>query len=114
MEQTTFERDLIARRAHFEAEIAKIDAQLEAIRATREAEEARWNNLDALRARVDELGKLQADAQPAGDYLNPITYIEGAAVEQGKFYTDGSDIWEAIKNGTPTSFADREYFDIVG
>lgn len=50
----------------------------------------------------------------SGDYIDPIPYVEGMTVMQGNFYTDGEDIWEAIKNGTPVDFADREYFDIIG
>ena len=47
------------------------------------------------------------------DYTKPITYKVGMSVEKGLWYTDGSDVWEALKDGTPLSFADTEYFDIV-
>lgn len=47
------------------------------------------------------------------DYLRPITYSEGMTVEAGLWYTDGNDIWEAIASGTPESFADANYFDII-
>lgn len=51
---------------------------------------------------------------PEGDYLNPITYVVGKAVEAGKWYTDDEGyIWLAIKSGYPTGFDDKEYFDIV-
>ena len=50
---------------------------------------------------------------PEGDYLHPIPYVQGMAVEAGKWYTDGEDIWEALKAGTPAGFDDREYFDII-
>ena len=48
-----------------------------------------------------------------GDYLNPIHYTLGIEVKASLFYTDGDDIWEALKNGIPTGFNDREYFDII-
>lgn len=48
-----------------------------------------------------------------GSYLHPFTYTDGMEVAAGMFYTDGEDIWEAIKDGTPSSFADEEYFDII-
>lgn len=47
------------------------------------------------------------------DYTKPITYKVGMSVEKELWYTDGSDVWEALKDGTPLSFADTEYFDIV-
>lgn len=50
---------------------------------------------------------------PDGDYLNPILYEDGISVETGKFYTDGDNIWEAIKDGIPSGFDDKEYFDII-
>lgn len=50
----------------------------------------------------------------SGDYIDPIPYVEGMTVMTGNFYTDGSDIWEALKNGTPVDFTDRDYFDIIG
>lgn len=47
------------------------------------------------------------------DYTKPITYKEAMSVVKGLWYTDGSDVWECIKDGTPTGFDDKEYFDIV-
>ena len=47
------------------------------------------------------------------DYTKPITYKDGMSVEKGLWYTDGSDVWECIKEGQPTSFSDKEYFDII-
>lgn len=48
-----------------------------------------------------------------GTYINPIQYVVGADVIEGKWYTDGDNIWEAIKSGIPSSFEDTEYFDII-
>lgn len=62
---------------------------------------------------VLEVIKQPDSAFPAGDYLNPIAYAPGMAVEQGLFYTDGSDIWEARCSGVPADFADRDYFDVI-
>ncbi len=47
------------------------------------------------------------------DYTKPLTYEVGMEVVEGLWYTDGSNVWECIKSGTPTSFEDKEYFDIV-
>lgn len=47
------------------------------------------------------------------DYLRPITWEPNMEVITGLWYTDGVDVWEAIKNGIPISFEDREYFDII-
>lgn len=49
-----------------------------------------------------------------GSYLHPITYVDGMTVQTGLWYTDGSDIWECIKDGVPTGFGERAYFDIIG
>lgn len=62
---------------------------------------------------VFELIKDDESEIPLGDYINPIIYEEGMAVEKGKFYSDYSDIWEAKKNGIPESFTDTKYFDII-
>lgn len=47
------------------------------------------------------------------DYLRPITYTIGLKIMAGLWYTDGGDIWEAIKTGIPADFNDMEYFDII-
>lgn len=53
--------------------------------------------------------------QPEGDYLHPIAYEQGAAVEAGKwYYTDDPELpREAIASGIPASFDDAEFFDII-
>mgnify|MGYP003312843017 CR=1 FL=1 len=33
--------------------------------------------------------------------------------ENGKFYTNGDDVWEALKSGVPSKFADTEFFGDV-
>lgn len=67
------------------------------------------NNVEVKREYV----KNEEYQEPDGDYLNPIPFQDGIEVVSGKFYTDSEDIWEAIKDGHPSSFADTEYFDIV-
>ena len=59
----------------------------------------------------DSLGKVIK--APEGDYTSPILYEPDMSVEEGKFYTDGDDIWEAKKSGIPSGFDDTEYFDII-
>lgn len=49
----------------------------------------------------------------SGSYIDPVAYVQGMTVEAGKWYTDGADIWEAVKSGSPSGFDDTEYFDIV-
>lgn len=56
------------------------------------------------------------DQHDGSDYTKPAYYIVGASVEKGKWYCEEADptlIWECIKSGTPSSFKDTEYFDIV-
>lgn len=60
-----------------------------------------------------ELVKDETSTAPQGDYTNPIPYEIGMGCAVGQFYTDGSDVWECIKNGTPDGFSDKEYFDII-
>lgn len=57
----------------------------------------------------------EAEAEPSGDYLDPIHYEVGSEVVEGKFYyADDYDLrWQAKQSGVPTDFADTEYFDIV-
>lgn len=68
-----------------------------------------------LKRKYDGVGKVVEGTQPAGDYLNPIPYTNGMAVEVGKFYyTDDKDLpHEAIMSGVPAGFNDKEYFDCV-
>ena len=82
--------------------------------------EHKWNNLDAVKARFNALGKLVKDTQPIGDYLNPIPFEDSIEVEQGKFYSvddpenpNEPSVWECIKSGIPVNGQDTEYFDIV-
>lgn len=63
---------------------------------------------------VLEVIKKDDSEMPVGDYLNPIPYESGMKVEKNKFYTDGENIWEAIKTGKPAGFDDKSYFDIIG
>lgn len=62
---------------------------------------------------VFELVKNEESTIPQGDYTNPITYEADTECIEGLFYTDGEDIWECIKTGTPDGFSDKEYFDII-
>lgn len=52
------------------------------------------------------------EEMPIGDYVNPISFTEGMAVEAGKFYKfDDDNIWECIKSGKGSYTS--EYFDII-
>lgn len=62
---------------------------------------------------VIEVVKKDDSEFESGDYLNPLPYIHGIVVKAGLFYTDGDDIWEAKKTGTPVNFEDEEYFIII-
>lgn len=61
---------------------------------------------------VIEYVKDDTVSQPMGDFLNPIIYAKGMECIVGMFYTNGEDIWECIKAGTPADFNDKRYFDI--
>lgn len=63
---------------------------------------------------VIEIEKKDDSDMEKGDYLNPIIYSVGMFVKIGLWYTDGDNIWEALKDGVPRNFEDREYFDIIG
>ena len=54
-----------------------------------------------------------ANLNDGTDYTRPITYKDGMTITKGLWYTDGSDIWECIKDGQANSFSDKEYFDII-
>ena len=69
--------------------------------------------LQRISENVLEAVKRQDGEMPIGDYVNPIQYKGGMSVESGLFYTDGDNIWEAVKTGIPVSFEDTEYFDII-
>ena len=82
--------------------------------------ENKWNDAEALQARVDELGKVIPSDEPNGDYLSPFRYVEGMEVIEGKWYAvddpnnpDEPFVWEAIKSGIPANGQDTEYFDIA-
>lgn len=51
--------------------------------------------------------------EPNGEYTHPIPYYDDMEVTAGLFYTNGDDIWEAIKSGIPAGFNDNEFFDII-
>ncbi|WP_270603977.1 hypothetical protein [Dorea amylophila] len=46
------------------------------------------------------------------DYTKPVVWKAGMSVTTGLWYTDGENVWEAIKDGVPASLEDKEYFDI--
>lgn len=117
--------------------VAEEKAKEEAEKAEQEKEEAQKDILDMVsvsyedsdkegyKYKVYKLGDLtikkeyvQIESETAtendgSDYIKPITYTTGMTVTKGLWYTDGSDVWECIKDGTPTSFSDTEYFNIV-
>lgn len=47
------------------------------------------------------------------DYTKPITYKDGMSVSKGLWYTDGTAVWECVKDGNPNKFGDTEFFDVV-
>lgn len=52
-------------------------------------------------------------AEPEGTFTNPIAFDDGMSVKEALWYTDGADVWQCIKSGKPSGFADREFFDVV-
>lgn len=77
-----------------------------------------WNDIDAVKYRLDELGKIQQTTEGTGDPFDPIKYWHiGMKVTEGLWYQcfdENGYIWEAIKTGIPSSDIDSEYFDVVG
>lgn len=63
----------------------------------------------------DHQYKVIKDVKAKGDYTDPIPYNVGDSVEVGNFYySDDYDYrLECIKSGIPTSFYDKEYFDVI-
>lgn len=62
----------------------------------------------------DELGKVVQTEEGDGSIENPYKWID-QSVEVGKWYkTPSGYLWEAIKDGMPSSETDNEYFDVVG
>lgn len=49
-----------------------------------------------------------------GTYLNPFEYTDGMEVVAGMWYAKDGDVWEAIKDGAPSEWADTEYFEVIG
>lgn len=75
--------------------------------------ESKMNDIEFLKRRVDELGKLVQSE--SGDAYDPITWNEGDEVIAGLWYkTQSGYIWEAKSDGVPSSETDSDYFDIVG
>lgn len=68
----------------------------------------------AIRASLDSLGKI-VQTEGDGTAFNPFkTWTSGTAVKVGEWWqTDDGYIWEAKKDGVPTSSTDSEYWDIV-
>lgn len=49
---------------------------------------------------------------PLGDYVHPIRFVPGMTVQNGLWYTDGEDIWEALQDGAAESL-DAPWFDVI-
>lgn len=103
--------DKIIQRWNYEADEATLSAR---IRELEEKINELTFNLKQVTDGIIEIDKKEDTDMPAGDYLNPIPYARGTFVKIGLFYTDGENIWEAIADGTPSSFADKAFFDIIG
>lgn len=97
----------------------KIDVLFLADRLTEDEYLASVNKVGYHIERIDErtlqlVEDAEAETKNDGtDYLRPISYENGMSVEAGLWYTDGEDIWEAIADGTPESFTDTNFFDII-
>lgn len=75
--------------------------------------------LDALEKKYTELynsiGKLVQTKDGDGTAFNPFkTWMKGTEVHSGEWWqTEDGYLWEAIKDGVPSSSTDKEYWDIV-
>lgn len=119
----------------YDAHLAEVKKQQEEEKRQKELEEAQQAFLDSITIEYKESDKegyklkcykiggyvfkevyVEEDEVPmndGSDYTRPITYKEGMSVEKGLWYTNGTSVWECIKEGTPSSFSDKEYFDII-
>ena len=75
MEQTQIVSDLMNRRKHFEAEIAKIDAQIEQQKCQCQTCHCHqnWNDINAVKARLAELEAEEAAQAEAETAEQPVT-----------------------------------------
>lgn len=103
--------------APLKAKNEALETELEEVKAERDKLLTSWNDADALRYRLDELGKIQQTTTGTGDAFDPIKFwTDGMAVEAGKWYQcydEHGYIWEAKKDGVPAHSKDEEYFDVV-
>ena len=115
----------------YDAHLAEVKKQQEEEKRRKELEEAQQAFLDSITVeykvgyklkcykigdyifKEDYIKEDEVPMYDGSDYTRPITYKEGMSVEKGLWYTDGTSIWECIKEGTPSSFSDKEYFDII-
>ena len=79
--------------------------------------EDKWNDVEQLQLRVDELGKIVQTTTGTGTAFDPYKYwTAGTTVHVGEWWqcTDENGyIWEAIKDGVPSSDTDTEYWDVI-
>lgn len=77
--------------------------------------EEAWNDIEKLQLRINELGKIEQTTEGTGTPYDPFkTWKPGTEVLEGQWWmTEGGYLWEAIKDGVPTSETDSEYWDIV-
>lgn len=61
---------------------------------------------------IDENGNVVKPDLPTGDYTKPIVFVAGMNIQQGLFYTDGNDVWEALVSESADSFT-KPWFDVV-
>lgn len=69
-----------------------------------------------IRNQIDELGKVIQTTTGNGSWQDAFkTWKEGMEVHVGEWWVTHDDyLWEAIKDGVPSSSTDREYWDVVG
>jgi len=69
----------------------------------------------AKRAEIDALGKIVQTAEGDGTAFNPFkTWNEGMAVKSGEWWqTYDGYLWQAKKDGVPSSSTDAEYWEVV-
>lgn len=76
--------------------------------------ESNWNNADALKLRLDELGKLVQTDEGDGSDFNPFKWVDGMEVVKDKWYkTPSNYIWMAVNTGIPSNELDENYFDVI-
>lgn len=123
-----YDDDIISKRCEYNAilnnnsELVKAMERIVAKYGVTNEDKAMAEERINIRIKYDQLGKIDADSVPSGNYLNPTHWTSGMKVfaftnpddftGDGWYEFDGL-IQRCIKDGNPTSFDDVEYWEVM-